>query len=48
MFSDRLPAFADPTPSVKRALVELGKAGGIMDARDNLAAGPVNLIVDPT
>ena len=47
MFSDRLPAFAEPTQSVKRALIELGKAGGIMDANDNLAAGPVNLIVDP-
>jgi len=48
MFSDRLPAFAEPTQSVKRALIELGKAGGIMDANDNLAAGPVNLIVDET
>lgn len=48
MFSDRLPAFADPTDSVKRALVEIGKAGGIMDANDNLAAGPVQLIVDET
>ena len=48
MFSDRLPAFADPTQSVKWALIELGKAGGIMDANDNLAAGPVALIVDET
>ena len=42
-----LPAFAAPTPEVKAALAELGKRGGLMDARDNLSAGPVALIVDP-
>ena len=46
MFSDRLPSFADPTPSVKAALREVGKLGGIMDAKDDLTAGPVNLIVN--
>jgi Animal haem peroxidase len=46
MFSDRLPSFAEATPSVQAALREVGRAGGIMDARDNLAAGPVQLIVD--
>ena len=29
------------------ALLELGKPGGILDAKDDLAAGPVALIVDP-
>ena len=48
MFSDRLPSFADSTSSVRAALREVGKVNGIMDARDNLAAGPVNLIVDET
>ena len=42
-----LPAFASPTPDVKAALSELGKRGGLMDARDDLSAGPVALIVDP-
>jgi len=42
-----LPPFAAPTPSVTAALTELGKRGGVMDARDDLAAGPVALIVDP-
>ena len=42
-----LPAFAAPTPDVKAALTELGKRGGLLDARDNLSAGPVALIVDP-
>lgn len=44
----RLPPFAPPTNAVREALLELGKAGGIMDANDNLAAGPIDLIVDPT
>ena len=42
-----LPPFAQPTPRVKAALVEIGRKGGVMDARDNLAAGPIELIVNP-
>jgi hypothetical protein len=42
-----LPPFAEPTPDVTAALVRLGRRGGPLDARDDLAAGPVNLIVDP-
>src|SRR5687767_15509797 len=42
-----LPPFAQPTPSVKAALVEIGRNGGVMDARDNLAAGPIELITNP-
>ena len=41
----RLPPFAPPSDAVREALSELGKPGGIMDAQDNIAAGPVDLIV---
>jgi Animal haem peroxidase len=41
-----LPPFAEATDDVKAALRELGRPGGIMDANDDLAAGPVALIVD--
>ena len=43
-----LPPFADANDRVRAALVEVGEAGGIMDARDDLGAGPKALIVDPT
>ncbi|HEY7712988.1 MAG TPA: heme peroxidase family protein [Candidatus Binatia bacterium] len=43
----RLPPFAPPTDAVREALLEIGKAGGIMDAQDNLTAGPIALIVNP-
>ncbi len=42
-----LPPFAEATDSVRAALMEVGMPGGIMDAADDLAAGPKNLIVDP-
>jgi Animal haem peroxidase len=42
-----LPPFAPPTNAVRDALMQLGSPGGIMDANDDLAAGPVALIVDP-
>jgi hypothetical protein len=42
-----LPPFAPPTDAVRDALLELGRPGGILDAADDLAAGPVALIVDP-
>jgi len=42
-----LPAFASDTPSIRAALMEIGQAGGIMDAQDNLAAGPTDLITKP-
>jgi hypothetical protein len=31
----------------RAALIDIGKAGGIMDAADNLAVGPILLITDP-
>ena len=42
----RLPPFAPPTNAVRDALIEIGKAGGMMDAQDDLAAGPVALITE--
>jgi hypothetical protein len=43
----QLPPFAQVTPAVRDALLQVGARGGIMDAKDNLAAGPMALIVDP-
>jgi hypothetical protein len=43
-----LPPFAEASDRVRAALLEVGAPGGIMDAGDDLAAGPKNLIVDPT
>src|SRR5438552_17974208 len=42
-----LPPFAPPTNAVRNALMQLGQLGGILDANDDLAAGPVALITDP-
>jgi hypothetical protein len=42
-----LPPFAPPTNAVREALSELGKPGGLMDANDDLTAGPTALIADP-
>jgi hypothetical protein len=42
----RLPPFAPPTNAVRESLLELGKAGGIMDANDDLMAGSTALIVE--
>ncbi len=47
MFPD-LPPFADTNDTVRTALLEVGMPGGIMDAGDQLSAGPKALIVDPT
>jgi hypothetical protein len=41
-------AIADANDTVPTALVEMGRPGGIMDAGDQLSAGPKALIVDPT
>ena len=42
-----LPRFAPPNNAVRDALMELGRRGGILDANDDLAAGPEALITDP-
>ena len=45
LFPD-LPPFADASPQLEAALLELGKPGGILDAQDALERGPKDLIVD--
>ncbi len=42
-----LPAFAEATPPMLGALADLGRGGGMMDAKDPLSAGPAALITDP-
>ncbi|HET9255711.1 MAG TPA: peroxidase family protein [Pseudonocardiaceae bacterium] len=44
----QLPAFADPrSPAVRDAMIDIGKPGGLLDARDPLNEGPVRLITNP-
>jgi hypothetical protein len=43
-----LPAFANPTSTaVRDAMTQLGRPGGLLDARDPLHEGPVRLITNP-
>lgn len=42
-----LPSFIAADNRSRAALADIGRAGGIMDARDNLAAGPIRLITEP-
>jgi hypothetical protein len=42
-----LPPFAPPTDAIRTALLELGKPGGLMDAKDDLTASPFALATDP-
>jgi len=42
----KLPPFASDTPEIRMALLDIGKAGGIMDAKDKLSEGPVKLITE--
>ena len=46
--SPDLPPFAEANDTMRAALLEVGMPGGIMDAGDQLSAGPKALIVDPT
>jgi hypothetical protein len=43
-----LPPFAEADDTVRAALLEAGQPGGVVDAQDDLAAGPKALVVDPT
>jgi hypothetical protein len=43
----QLPAFAPATPQVQAALMEIGRPGGILDAKDPLEVGPIRLITEP-
>jgi len=45
---DKLPPFAPATDAVRDALRDLGAKGGPLDAKDDLAKGPVLLITDPS
>ena len=47
MFPRLDPFFDRATDALNRALLEVGKLGGVLDAKDNLAAGPIALIADP-
>ena len=42
----RLRPFAEPSPRLIAALLDIGKPGGVLDARDRLEAGPVALFED--
>ena len=42
-----LPSFADTSTRLLNALREIGEPGGILDAADDLAAGPVALVANP-
>src|SRR5689334_8262875 len=42
-----LPPFVPADDRRRAALIDLGKPGGLLDANDNLAVGPVLLITDP-
>src|SRR5262249_21911921 len=43
----QVPPFADVNSPGIAALMEVGQQGGIVDAHDDLAAGPKALIIDP-
>jgi len=43
-----LPSFVQADDRNRAALIDMGKPGGILDAQDNLAAGPVLLVTDLT
>ena len=45
MFGE-LPAFSSDTPETRSSLLEIGKVGGLMDAKDKLSEGPVKLITE--
>ena len=42
-----LPPFAIASPRIQGALREMGAKDGLLDAKDNLAAGPIELITNP-
>jgi hypothetical protein len=42
-----LPPFAPASDAIKAALVDIGKPGGVLDAKDDLSRGPAALITDP-
>ncbi len=43
----KLPPFAQPSQALTDALLDLARPGGVLDAADDLSAGPVALITNP-
>lgn len=43
----KLRPFAAPGPALTEALLDLGRPAGVLDAGDDLSAGPLALITDP-
>ena len=39
-----LPSFAPNSTKVREALIDMGKKGGIMDAKDDLTKDPIDLV----
>src|SRR5262245_44519938 len=46
IFPERPAFFTSVTDELKAAMVEIGRPGGLLDANDNLRAGPVELVGD--
>lgn len=44
---DYLAPFAEPSPELAEALIELSRPGGMLDAKDPLEVGPIRLITEP-
>jgi len=44
----QLQPFATASPALQAALLDIGKPGGILDAKDDLSKGPILLITDLT
>jgi hypothetical protein len=43
----RLRPFAEPSTRLTAALLDIGKPGGVLDANDDLTAGPLQLLINP-
>jgi len=43
-----IPSFAQANSRTQSACLQIGQTGGLLDAKDDLAAGPILLITDPT
>jgi hypothetical protein len=41
------PPFVEPSDALREVLTEIGRPGGMLDARDPLEVGPVRLITEP-
>ena len=44
---DEHPPFVEPSDELREVLTEIGRPGGMLDARDPLEVGPVRLITEP-